>query len=217
MGKNNLGSVWNFIPDLKALKKKSTIIFLSTLLWLDAQKRIEKIIPNRHLNKELKKHWLKCNLRLALISHGTTGPWYAQNYLFMYAHFSVLICCGENLFMETKTEVTRLLGLWRGTVSIGNYIISHAVWNKSAGVNFSIQTAQALRANAIFSLWKVHECWYIPNCLRKIMWLLVNDIQANVTLTESSHQSQNLHLGSPQRWLSLKRIGKFRYSLTQRN
>ena len=104
MGKNNLGSVWNFIPDLKALKKKSTIIFLSTLLWLDAQKRIEKIIPNRHLNKELKKHWLKCNLRLALISHGTTGPWYAQNYLFMYAHFSVLICCGENLFMETKIE-----------------------------------------------------------------------------------------------------------------
>lgn len=93
----------------------------------------------------------------------------------------------------------------------------HAVWNKSAGVNFSIQTAQAYRANAIFSLWKVHECWYIPNCLRKIMWLLVNDIQANITLTESLHQSQNLHLGSPQRWLSPKRIGKFRYSLTQRN
>ena len=198
-------------------KKKSTIIFLSTLLWLDALKRIKKIIPNSHLNKELKKHWLKCNLRLALISYGTTGPWSAQNYLFMYAHFSVLMCCGENLFMETETEVTRLLGLWWGTVSKGNYIISHAVWNKSAGVNFSIQTAQAYRANAIFSLWKVHKCWYIPNCLRKIMWLLVNDIQANITLTESLHQSQNLHLGSPQRWLSPKRIGKFRYSLTQRN
>ena len=130
-------------------KKKSTIIFLSTLLWLDALKRIKKIIPNSHLNKELKKHWLKCNLRLALISYGTTGPWSAQNYLFMYAHFSVLMCCGENVFMETETEVTRLLGLWWGTVSKGNYIISHAVWNKSAGVNFSIQTAQAYRANAI--------------------------------------------------------------------
>ena len=34
--------------------------------------------------------------------------------------------------------------------------------------------ARARRASAICSLWKICECLFIPNCTRKIIWLLVN-------------------------------------------
>ena len=43
--------------------------------------------------------------------------------------------------------------------------------------------AQARRASAICSLWKICECLFIPNCTRKIIWLLVNNIQVTISVT----------------------------------
>ena len=40
--------------------------------------------------------------------------------------------------------------------------------------------ARARRASAICSLWKICECLFIPNCTRKIIWLLVNNIHAKI-------------------------------------
>ena len=38
------------------------------------------------------------------------------------------------------------------------------------------------RVSAISSLWKTLEFWFIPNFTSKIMWLLVNNIQAKIFL-----------------------------------
>ena len=43
--------------------------------------------------------------------------------------------------------------------------------------------ARAHRASAICSLWKICECLFIPNCTRKIIWLLVNNIQVTISDT----------------------------------
>ena len=43
--------------------------------------------------------------------------------------------------------------------------------------------ARARRASAICSLWKIYECLFIPNCTRKIIWLLVNNIQVTISVT----------------------------------
>ena len=43
------------MSDLKAFKE----IFLSTMLWLDVLMRVEKIIPNRLLNKGIKETQIK--------------------------------------------------------------------------------------------------------------------------------------------------------------
>ena len=37
--------------------------------------------------------------------------------------------------------------------------------------------------SAICSLWKIYECLFIPNCTRKIIWLLVNNIQVTISVT----------------------------------
>ena len=39
------------------------------------------------------------------------------------------------------------------------------------------------RASAICSLWKIYECLFIPNCTRKIIWLLVHNIQVIISVT----------------------------------
>ena len=44
--------------------------------------------------------------------------------------------------------------------------------------------ASARRTNcAICSLWKICKRWFIPNCKRKIIWLLVNNIQVTISAT----------------------------------
>ena len=45
-------------------------------------------------------------------------------------------------------------------------MISSAFWEKSAQVNFS----------------KNFRCWFIPNCTRKMMWSLVNNIHVKMSL-----------------------------------
>ena len=52
-------------------------------------------------------------------------------------------------------------------------MISSAIWNKYARVNFSKtnKSAQACRASTLCGLWKIYRCLFIPNCMRKIMWL----------------------------------------------
>ena len=64
----------------------------------------------------------------------------------------------------------------------GNRMISSVIWDKSAQVNFlkTNKIARARRASAICGLWKIYECWFIPNCPRKIMWLLVNNVLAKI-------------------------------------
>ena len=37
----------------------------------------------------------------------------------------------------------------------------------------------------IFSLWKINHCWFIPNCSREIMRLLVDDMHANIFSSKS--------------------------------
>ena len=38
-------------------------------------------------------------------------------------------------------------------------------------------------ASAICGLWKIFGCLFIPNCTRKIIWLLVNNIQVTISVT----------------------------------
>ena len=56
----------------ESFKGKSTLLVI--ILQLDAQKRIEKIIPKKPLNKGIKKSGLKFNPGSALVSLGTTWP-----------------------------------------------------------------------------------------------------------------------------------------------
>ena len=59
-----------------------------------------------------------------------------------------------------------------------------------ARVNFSNtdKIARARRASAIWGLWKISKCLFIPNCVRKIMWLLVSNTLTKVfALIEGSH------------------------------
>ena len=61
---------------------------------------------------------------------------------------------------------------------LSNRKISSAIWDKSAEVSFS-KTNKIARARgqiAICGLWKIYECWSIPKCTGKIMWLLDNNI-----------------------------------------
>jgi len=71
-------------------------------------------------------------------------------------------------------------------VRIGNQMISSAIWKKISTSKFFKdykKIALALRARAICSLWKIYECLFIPNCMRKIIWLLVNKIQVTISVT----------------------------------
>ena len=43
----------------ESFERNKSIIFLSTVLWMDFLKRIEKSIPNRLLNKEIKETCIK--------------------------------------------------------------------------------------------------------------------------------------------------------------
>ena len=60
--------------------------------------------------------------------------------------------------------------------------------NKQEQIFQSLQKiALALRARAICSLWKICQCLFIPNCTRKIIWLLVNNIQVTISVTLQYH------------------------------
>ena len=76
-------------------------------------------------------------------------------------------------FLKTssRTEVINkgVLLNWMA-VSIGNHMISSAISNKQARVNFS-KTNKSVRAR------RARKCLFIPNCTRKIMWLLINNIR----------------------------------------
>ena len=56
--------------------------------------------------------------------------------------------------------------------------------NKHEQILQSLQKiARARRASAICSLRKIYEYLFIPNCTRKIIWLLVNNIQVTISVT----------------------------------
>ena len=85
-----------------------------------------------------------------------------------------------------KCQRTNILPL-RAHCSIcilSNRMISSAIWDKSAEVNFSKtnKIARARRETAICGLWKIYECWFISKCTGKNMWLLDNNIHAKIWL-----------------------------------
>ncbi len=86
-------------------------------------------------------------------------------------------------------------------ICIGNHVISSAIWDKSARVNFSKanQIARARRASAICSLWKIYECWFFPNCTRNIMWLLDNNTHTKIS--PEVDDKQNVFSGLPFRFV----------------
>jgi len=41
--------------------------------------------------------------------------------------------------------------------------------------------ARARRASAIWGLWRIYKCLFVPKCSRKIMWLLINNIHEKIS------------------------------------
>ena len=93
-------------------------------------------------------------------------------------------------------------------------MISSAIWNKQAQVNFSKtnKIALTLQAAAIWGLWKIYKCLFIPNCTRKIMWLFINNIYEKILRwlsRRNAHVSHNQRKIAPSRacaWFENKRF-----------
>ena len=69
--------MWNLISDFKALIENSVSFVLSTIWWLDALKRREKLSEKgfwTNMYVGMKKPGLNFNAGLALIGLPTTGP-----------------------------------------------------------------------------------------------------------------------------------------------
>ena len=105
-------------------------------------------------------------------------------------------------------------------VSIGNHMIS----------NKTNKIARARRASAIWGLWKMYKCLFIPNCSRKIMWLLINNIHEKISRWLSrrnarvSRSQEKLHQQLRHKGVRLIRkqkirlaISEFLWSLTNQN
>ncbi len=122
----------------------------------------------------------------------------------MHADLSSEICFGlEIALWPPSWKIRNMKCLIRCK---GNHMISSAICDKSARVKFSKanQIAQARRASAICSLWKIYECWFIPNCTRKIIWLLINNTHTKISLEVDD--KQNVFSGLPFRFV-LKHYG----------
>ena len=113
----------------------------------------------------------------------------------------------------TCADFTEILTLKIIGICIGEHMISSAIWNKLARVNFSNtnKIARARRASAICGLWKIYKCSFIPNCTRKIMWLLINNIYEKISYiwdgwAEGTHTYHAIRerLRHPGRALALK-------------
>ena len=59
-------------------------------------------------------------------------------------------------------------------VCVGNHAISSPIWKKYFSKTSKILRAR--RASAFWGLWRIYKCLFIPNCTRKIMWLLINNM-----------------------------------------
>ena len=60
---------------MEAEKANSVLFLMPTIWWLDALKRIEKIIQENAFEQKKEKPGSKFNPGLALIGLQTTGPW----------------------------------------------------------------------------------------------------------------------------------------------
>ena len=88
------------------------------------------------------------------------------------------------LFYKTGYSQSELTNFFMYIISIGNHMISNAIWDKSARVNFSKtnKIARARRASAICSLKNLRVRIYPQNSMRKSCdYLLIIYIQ-NFTL-----------------------------------
>ena len=62
-------------------------------------------------------------------------------------------------------------------------------------------------SSAICGLWKIYKCLFIPNCTRKIMWLLINNIHEKISCMHVYHAIRETlchQLRHPGRALDLK-------------
>ena len=86
------------------------------------------------------------------------------------------------------------------TICIGNEMISSAIWNKWARVNFS-KTNKIARARRASAIWGLYKCLFNPNCTRKIMWLLVNNIHTvNDLINALSLMNASYLINAPLSW-----------------
>ena len=72
------------------------------------------------------------------------------------------------------------------TISIGNSMVSSAIWKKHARVCFSktIKTARVRRTSSIWDFWKTHECVFFQ-IARETLLLLINNIHDKIMQNES--------------------------------
>ena len=87
LGLDNPGLEWNLVSGLKAVRENSVNFSLSKIWLLDASKRREKIIPKRHLNKEMQKPRYRFSPGLALIDLRTTRPRWSDYTIISYSEF----------------------------------------------------------------------------------------------------------------------------------
>ena len=68
-------------------------------------------------------------------------------------------------------------------ISIGNHMILSAIWNEiSTGKIFQrrpkLHEPRGWVQFVVFE--KIYKCLFIPNCTRKVMWLLINNIHEKI-------------------------------------
>ena len=59
-----------------------------------------------------------------------------------------------------------------------HHFVSTLWFHKASNLHNKI--ARTHRASAIWGLWKMYKCLSIPNCTRKMMWLLINNIHEKI-------------------------------------
>ena len=119
---------------MKAYKANSVIFFLATIWWLDALKRIEKIIRQNAFEQKKKKPRLRLNPGLVLISLQTTGPWSCDKDKVFLLNF---IRININLINKRATMKERLSNLH---FSANLYNASQADWRTCSSGESNIRT-----------------------------------------------------------------------------
>ena len=110
-----------------------------------------------------------------------------EHVLFFLVHMlmlmSLVLCLSHKCEPGWSTKHTTEKKIPDEPLSIGNQMISSAIWNTEINYNRLQKISRARRASAICSLWKIYDCLFISNCTRKIVWLHVNNVQVTIFVT----------------------------------
>ena len=104
--------------------------------------------------------------------------------------FYIVRDCPLCVSFPANNKTQRLYIFWYNictSISIGNSIVSSAIWKKHARVSFSktTKTARVRRTSAIWCLWKTHE-WMFFQIARETILLLINKIHEKITRFDNS-------------------------------